>query len=74
MNFEEESFYDKSDITYYHPLCNLRLNNVIDPSRDRLLNRKESEIRILTYNILAQVCFQKLFGLFLTKAFMQLCC
>lgn len=37
--------------TYYHPLCDLEMSHINTQSRDRLLKRENSEIRILTYNI-----------------------
>jgi endonuclease/exonuclease/phosphatase family metal-dependent hydrolase len=50
MNFESESLFIKDqDTTFYHPLCNLNLDNLKD--KECLLNRKDNEIKILTYNI-----------------------
>jgi sphingomyelin phosphodiesterase len=52
MNFEGESFYCSSNnYTFYHPLCDLEIDNIKNDSKDRLLTRKDSEVRILTYNI-----------------------
>jgi len=52
MNIEEDSFYCRPyNITFYHPLCDLELDEIKNDSRDRLLSRKDSEIRVLTYNI-----------------------
>lgn len=50
MNFEEEE-ENFSNITFYHPLCNLKPENIINNSKEKILNRKNSEIRVLTYNI-----------------------
>jgi endonuclease/exonuclease/phosphatase family metal-dependent hydrolase len=52
MNFEEESFYCmKNSLTFYHPLCDLDIGQIKNETKDHLLSRKDSEVRILTYNI-----------------------
>ena len=47
----EENENTNNKTTFYHPLCDLNLNEIQYTSRDKILKRNSLEIRILTYNI-----------------------
>lgn len=52
MNFKDISDdFEPINLTFYHPLCDLDVKHLIPDSKDKLLHRPHSEIRVLTYNI-----------------------
>ncbi len=53
MNDDNKNLCEPEPIrlTFYHPLCELDQNDISEDSRDKILNRENSEIKVLTYNI-----------------------